>query len=63
MFKASMQYFVKSIRLTLLVFHCFPAEDLCIWWNVTSSIHHWFPTWHSPTVSHQEMLSSCTRLH
>jgi len=38
MFKASMQYFVKSICLTLLVFHCFPAENLCIWWNVTSLI-------------------------
>jgi len=31
MFKASMQYFVKSICLTLLVFHCFPAEDRFIW--------------------------------
>ena len=33
-----MQYFVKSICLILLVFHCFPVEDRFIWWNVASLI-------------------------
>jgi len=38
MFKPNTQYFVKSICLTLLVFYCFPVEDLSIWWNVASLI-------------------------
>ena len=64
MFKGNMQYFIKSICLTLLVFHCFPAEDLCIWWNVMSFIislisyttlsHRFTSVWYQSTRFRQE---------